>query len=291
MGGVNLLKGGIAHADVVNTVSKKYAQEIQTPAFGWGMDGFINYHRSKLYGIVNGIDYTEWNPKVDKLIPKKYDKDNLAGKLACKKALQKHFGLKIDKEVPIIGMVGRFAEQKGINMVAAKISELMAMDIQLVILGSGESWAEHFFPAVASHHPDKMACYVGYSNELAHLIEAGSDLFLMPSLFEPCGLNQLYSLRYGTLPIVRATGGLEDTIDNYDIHTKNGTGFKFYDASPEALMGTVRWAVDTWHHDKQALEKMIQSAMSKHFGWEDSANAYLDLYHLAQTKRDCAKHQ
>lgn len=288
--GVNLLKGGIVHADAINAVSKKYAQEIRTPDFGWGLDGLINANAYKLFGILNGVDYDEWSPAVDTLIPKTYDMDDLSGKAACKKALQKQFNLPQRADLPVIGLVGRLAEQKGIGLLAAAIWNLMEMDIQIVLLGAGEKWAEHFFGDVASKYPEKFACYIGYQNDLAHQIEAGSDLFLMPSLFEPCGLNQIYSLRYGTLPIVRATGGLDDTIENYHSESKSGTGFKFYDATPEALSGTVKWAVDVWYNDKDGFDQLRRNAMAKRFDWSEAAKAYDDLYrHIIGGRRSSSQ--
>lgn len=276
--GINLLKGGIVHADAINAVSKKYAQEIRTPEFGWGLDGLINDKSYKLYGILNGVDYDEWSPSVDTLIPANFDSDALEGKAICKEALQKQFDLPLRSDVALIGLVGRLAEQKGITLLASAIERLMKLDIQIVLLGAGEKWAEHFFSDNASKYPEKFACYIGYQNALAHQIEAGSDMFLMPSLFEPCGLNQIYSLRYGTVPIVRATGGLDDTIENYNSENKSGTGFKFYDATPEALLGTVKWAVDTWYTDKSGFEILRDNGMQKRFDWDEAARGYEDLY-------------
>lgn len=276
--GVNLLKGGIVHADAINAVSQKYAQEIRTPQFGWGLDSLIDEKAYKLYGILNGVDYEEWSPAVDTFIPQNFDLDDMSGKAACKEALQREFNLEQRMDVPLIGLVGRLAEQKGIKLLSAAIEELMQLDIQMVLLGTGEKWAEHFFADIASKYPEKFACYIGYRNDLAHQIEAGSDMFLMPSLFEPCGLNQIYSLRYGTLPIVRATGGLDDTIDNYDTVHKSGTGFKFYDPTPEALSGTVKWAVDVWYQDRSGFEQLQHNAMQKRFDWEEAAQSYEDLY-------------
>jgi len=276
--GVNLLKGGIIHADAINAVSKKYAQEIRTPEFGWGLDGLINEKAYKLFGILNGVDYEEWSPAIDTLIPATFDMDDLSGKAVCKATLQKQFNLPQRSDIPVIGLVGRLAEQKGIGLLSAAIWNLMEMDAQIVLLGAGEKWAEHFFSDVASKYPEKFACYIGYQNDLAHQIEAGSDLFLMPSLFEPCGLNQIYSLRYGTLPIVRATGGLDDTIENYNSENKSGTGFKFYDATPEALSGTVKWAVDVWYNDKDGFDQLRRNAMAKRFDWSEAAKGYDDLY-------------
>jgi len=281
MDGVNLLKGGIFHADVVTTVSQKYAQEIQTPTFGFGLDGHICAHSHKLYGVLNGVDYDEWSPSVDPFIAKQYDINDMSGKAVCKKDLQKHFNLPIQDDIPLIGFVGRLVEQKGIGLIAGVIEGLMHLDIQMVMLGAGEKWAEGFFSDIAKRYPKKFACYIGYSNELAHKIEAGSDLFLMPSLFEPCGLNQIYSLRYGTLPIVRATGGLDDTIHNYDPATKEGNGFKFYDATTEALFHTVKWAVETYRYEPNSYQLMQRRAMQARFDWEKSAKAYEELYYCA----------
>lgn len=277
--GINLLKGGIAHADAVTTVSRKYASEIKTPEFGFGLQEHIKAHANKLYGILNGVDYEEWSPAVDPLIPANFDIDDMSGKAICKQALQKRFSLPERDDVPLIGFVGRFAEQKGIELIASAIEGLLQLDTQIVMLGTGEKWAEGFFSKIAEHHRDRFATFIGYNNELAHMIEAGSDLFLMPSLFEPCGLNQIYSLSYGTLPIVRATGGLDDTIENYDPHTGSGTGFKFDFATPDALYHTVRWSVDTWHQDRPRFEAMQKEAMFARFDWEQAAKGYETVYY------------
>lgn len=276
--GVNLLKGGIVHADAINAVSKKYAQEIRTSEFGFGLEGLINDKAYKLFGVLNGVDYDEWSPQIDKLIPCNFDADSLEGKAECKEKLQKDFKLPLYPNVPLIGLVGRLAEQKGISLIAASIEKLLEMDIQIVLLGTGERWAESFFSEIAMKYPQKFACYIGYDNAIAHQIEAGSDMFLMPSLFEPCGLNQIYSLRYGTLPIVRATGGLDDTIENYNAHDKSGTGFKFYDATPSALTNTLKWAVETYYNDKEGFNKLIQNSMSKRYEWSKAAEGYEEIY-------------
>lgn len=290
--GINLLKGGIVHADAVNAVSQKYAQEIRTPEFGWGLDRLIDAKAYKLYGILNGIDYEEWSPAVDTFIPATFDLDDLSGKAVCKTALQKEFDLPERNEVPLIGLVGRLVEQKGITLLSAAAEALLKMDIQIVLLGTGEKWAEHFFSELTSKYPEKFACYVGYRNDLAHQIEAGSDMFLMPSLFEPCGLNQIYSLRYGTLPIVHATGGLDDTIENYDSVHESGTGFKFYNATPEALIGTVQWAVDTWYQDRSGFKQLQHNAMLKRFNWEEAAHGYEDLYrHIIEGRLKSKEHK
>ena len=280
LGCVNLLKGGIKFADAVTTVSPKYAKEIQTPEFGFGLHEHIRAYAYKLYGILNGVDYEVWNPKIDKYIAKNYDLDDLSGKKECKGNLQGVFGLEIRDDIPIIGFIGRFVKQKGTELIATVIYRLLDLPLQMVFLGSGEKWAEELFSKVNSTHQN-LKVFIGYNDELAHKIEAGSDLFLMPSLFEPCGLNQIYSLRYGTLPIVRAVGGLDDTVENFDPYTKSGWGFKFYDATPEALFNTVKWALETWLYDKEAIEVMIKRAMSKTFNWNESAKQYEKVYECA----------
>ncbi len=289
--GVNLLKGAIYNSDVFNTVSRKYAKEIQTHEFGWGLEGVIRNHKDKLFGILNGVDYEEWSPKTDPYIPKNYDLGDMEGKKICKRELQKEFNLPQREDVPLIGLVGRLVEQKGIGLIAEIIWSLLEMDVQFVLLGSGEKWAEDLFRHVAYWKRDKFACKIGYDNPLSHKIEAASDFFLMPSLFEPCGLNQIYSLRYGTLPIVRAVGGLDDTIENFDPKSKSGNGFKFYQASGQALLNTIKWALDTYYNDKEAIEKLRENGMKKRFDWENSAKAYEDIYNLAIWRRKCKKYQ
>lgn len=274
---LNMLKGAIMHADAVTTVSKGYALEIQTPSFGFGLDNHLRAHSAKIYGILNGVDYDEWNPSKDNYLAKNFDVADMKGKNVCKRALQKHFGLKQKYNVPLIGFVGRFAEQKGIGLIASVISGLLDMDIQIVMLGTGEKWAEGFFSHEA-YHRENFGLHVGYSDELAHQIEAGCDMFLMPSMFEPCGLNQIYSLRYGTLPIVRATGGLDDTIVNFDLEQQIGNGFKFYDASSEALYNTIAWAVSIYNDHREAFVQMQERAMQDHFGWDDAAENYVNVY-------------
>ncbi|MDP3587867.1 MAG: glycogen/starch synthase [Sulfuricurvum sp.] len=284
-GSVNLLKGGIIHVDAVSTVSRKYAQEICTEEFGWGLEGLIGKYSYKLHGILNGVDYDEWSPAIDPFIPKHFDVEDMSGKVLCKRALQETFHLPQRPEVPLIGLVGRLAEQKGIALLSSSIHKLLEMDIQIVMLGAGEKWAESFFSHIAAIYPDKFSCFIGYRNDLAHQIEAASDLFLMPSLFEPCGLNQIYSLRYGTLPIVRATGGLDDTIENYQNDSSNGTGFKFYDATTDALINTVGWAVHTWYNDPNGFRQMQHNAMSRRFDWDVAGREYEALYYTIKEGR------
>jgi starch synthase len=282
---VNLLKGAISHADAITTVSKKYAQEIQTQAFGFGLENHIQAHSEKLVGILNGVDYEAWSPSSDEYLVKKYDVRKFSGKKACKQDIQKEFNLEVREDVAIIGFVGRFAQQKGIGLIAGALEGILDLDVQVIMLGTGEQWAEDFFNDIA-YKRNNFALYVGYSEALAHKIEAGSDMFLMPSLFEPCGLNQIYSLSYGTLPIVRATGGLDDTIVNFDESNKKSNGFKFYDATNEALYHTVFWALDTFYNNKKSFDKMKKRAMKEHFSWADAAQDYLKVYHNAlQRKR------
>ncbi len=288
---VNFLKGGIAYADAVTTVSKRYAKEMQISEFGFGLEHHIKSHSSKLFGILNGVDYDEWNPSKDKNIAKTFDADDMDGKLICKRSLQERFSLNIDDDIPLIGFVGRFAKQKGIELISGVIDGLLEQNIQVVMLGTGEKWAEDYFSEVASRHFGRFGLHIGYSDPLAHQIEAGCDLFLMPSLFEPCGLNQIYSLRYGTLPIVRATGGLDDTIDNCNQEQNSGNGFKFYMPSEEALYHTVLWAVDLYRNDRDTYKQLQQNAMKMHFGWDDAAESYEDVYRYAIAKRRVLKLQ
>ena len=284
-GKVNLLKSGITQSDVINTVSPTYAKEITTAQFGWGLDSYLR-SRELLFGILNGVDYREWSPKEDSYIVKNYTLETIKNKSLCKKDLQKIFNLPQKSKIPIIGFIGRFATQKGIELISQAIWELLELDIQVIILGSGEKWAEGFFSDIAKRYPKNIASYIGYSEELAHKIEAGSDMFLMPSLFEPCGLNQIYSLSYGTLPIVRAVGGLDDTIRNFDRYTEKPNGFKFYSDTKDALVGTVKWAVDIYHNDKKSFNLLIENGMRDKFDWKISAKKYEKLYQLAMYKKE-----
>nr|WP_200873701.1 glycogen/starch synthase [Candidatus Magnetobacterium casensis] len=284
-GNTNLLKGGIYHATIVNTVSEGYVRQIQTPEFGFELDGVLRDRASDLYGIINGVDYEQWNPQVDKFIAATYDADDLSGKALCKADLQGSFGLPVRPDVPIIGLITRLVKQKGVDVLAEAIYRLMELDIQVALLGTGEVWANFYFGDLPRQYPDKFGCYIGYDNALAHKIEAGADFFLMPSLFEPCGLNQMYSMRYGTLPIVRAVGGLDDTVDNLDVEANTGTGFKFYDLTAGALADTVGWAVYTYYNQKDTMEGLIRRAMAKRFSWTKAARKYVALYEMAINKR------
>jgi starch synthase len=270
-GRVSYIKGGIAFADALSTVSPTYAREIQTPEFGFGLDGALRARADVLTGILNGVDYREWSPDVDPLLPAHYSADDLAGKRVCKAQLVREFGF--GEEVmdrPLLGIVSRFTRQKGTDILAEVAAEIVAEGAYLVALGTGEPEYEEFFRRMRADHPDQVAVRVGFDNGLAHLIEAGSDIFLMPSRYEPCGLNQMYSLRYGTPPVVRATGGLNDTIDE-------SVGFKFAEYSGQALLGAVRAAVGAFS-DPEPWREMMRRGMRQDFSWRASAGAYSGLY-------------
>ena len=281
----NLLKGGIYHATKISTVSEGYAREIQTPAFGWELDGVLRERAADIQGILNGVDYDEWNPETDTFITARYSVDDLSGKVLCKRDLQRTFGLPERPHVPLFGVITRLVKQKGVDVLAAAIHRILSLDLQVVLLGNGEPWAHFYFGDIAGLYPDKFGCCIGFSTPLAHQIEAGCDFFLMPSAFEPCGLNQMYSLRYGTLPVVRAVGGLNDSVENFDEGARTGTGFKFYDLNTGALFDTVGWAVHTWYHNKPGMAQLIRNAMARRFTWEQAAKKYEELYYQAVAQR------
>lgn len=279
---INFLKGGIAYADVVNTVSPTYANETRMPTYAHGLAPYLNDKGENYLGILNGVDYDYWNPSVDQLIPAQFSRRSMAGKAVCKQELQQRFLLDVNPDVPIIGVISRLVHQKGLDLLAQVIERIVHdMHVQVVILGAGDKGLEWYFGGLPGRYPGQIGSYIGYNNELAHWIEAGSDFFLMPSFFEPCGLNQIYSLKYGTLPIVRATGGLEDTVQQYDEMTGNGTGFKFWEPSAHALYHTVGWAVSTYYDRKQHVRQMVRAAMAQDFSWKKSATMYLRAYEQA----------
>src|SRR5215468_12532081 len=249
-GNVNFLKGGLVYSDYLTTVSRKYAQEIQTPEFGFGLDGVIRSRADRLVGILNGVDYSSWSPERDTLIPAKYSAKNLDGKRICKSALLDEYKLSKDNpNRPVVGIVSRFADQKGFDLLAQAASQLVHEELSLAVVGTGERKYEDLFRALAKDFPGRVGAVVAYDNRMAHLVEAGSDMFLMPSRYEPCGLNQIYSLRYGTVPIVRATGGLDDTIETFDLGHGTGTGFKFQEYSGGALLHAIRQALHYYAED------------------------------------------
>jgi len=285
-GSVNFLKGGIQYADLVTTVSPTYAGETRTPEYAHGMAPYLNDKGADYIGILNGVDYAQWDPATDKLIPARYSAADLSGKAVCKLELQKRFLLDIDPAIPIVGVVSRFADQKGLDLLASAIEAIVnTMKVQFVILGSGDKGLEAFYGGLPARYGGRIGSYIGYDNALAHWIEAGSDFFIMPSRYEPCGLNQIYSLKYGTLPIVRNTGGLADTVEQYDESTGAGTGFKFWEPSAHAVYYAVGWAVSTYYDRKPHVAKMIQKAMAQNFSWEESARAYVTAYERAIRNR------
>ena len=284
-GHVNFLKGGLIFADYLTTVSRKYAEEIQTTEYGHGLDGVVRTRADRLVGILNGVDYSVWNPEVDGLIAARYSAKDLSGKQACKRDLLTQFQLPEENlGRPLIGIVSRFADQKGFDLLARISDSLMEEDLAIVALGAGEAKHERMFRELAQQFPKRLAVKIAYDNVLAHKIEAGADIFLMPSRYEPCGLNQIYSLRYGTVPVVRATGGLDDTIEPFDRATGRGTGFKFSEYTGEALLGALRQALAVYA-DKTLWRRLQTNGMAKDFSWNASALEYGRLYDLARKAR------
>jgi starch synthase len=284
-GDLNLMKAAVVHSTLLSTVSPSYAEEIRTPAYGFGLDGVLSARRADLRGILNGIDFDEWNPAADPDLAQRFDAEHLEGKAVCKAALQREVGLPVLADVPVYGVIGRLTPQKGFDVLAHALQKLLAWDLQIVLLGSGDPEAERYFAALAYQRGDKFRAYIGFDDGLAHRIEAGSDFFLMPSRFEPCGLNQMYSLRYGTLPVVRATGGLRDTVQNYDEATAGGTGFKFDDLTAQALLNTIGWAQSTYFDRPGHIARMRRTAMARDFSWERVAGDYEQLYLEAYARR------
>ncbi len=277
-GNVNFLKGALAYADLITTVSRKYAQEIQTTEFGFGLDGVLKERAQTVIGILNGVDYEAWNPETDRFIAAHYSADDLSGKRECKQDLLASFGLgNADPNLPVIGIVSRFAAQKGFDLIGQIVDRLALEDVLLTVLGSGDKLYEEMFLRLCRRVPNKIAVRIAYDNALAHKIEAGADMFILPSRYEPCGLSQIYSLKYGTVPIVRATGGLDDTIDPWDPRTKKGTGFKFQEYTGEALLRTIHQALQLYR-DQGSWQKLMRNGMSKDFSWRVSAREYVRAY-------------
>jgi starch synthase len=270
-GRVSYLKGGLSFSDALNTVSPTYAREIQTPEYGFGLDGVLRSRGNVLTGILNGVDYTEWNPETDSFIAAHYSTADLSGKGVCKGDLLNEFGLPWEaRDAPLIGIVSRFTSQKGADLIAEIADDMVGEGFYMVALGTGEPYYEAVFHGMAARHPGRISVRIGYNNALAHKIEAGADLFLMPSRYEPCGLNQIYSLKYGTVPLVRATGGLDDTIDSE-------TGFKFDQYSGGALLGELRAARQAFA-DQESWHAMMRAGMAKDYSWKTSAAEYARLY-------------
>ncbi len=276
-GRVNFLKGGLAFADALTTVSRAYAEEIQTQEYGHGLDGVLRSRRDRLFGILNGIDYSIWNPETDEKIPANFSASDPSGKAECKQALQRALGLPEQPAVPIVASVSRLADQKGFDLIAQGIEGIMNYDLQFVLLGTGEKRYHEMFEDIKRRYPDKAGIRIAYDDTLAHLIEAGADIFLMPSRYEPCGLNQMISLKYGTVPLVRATGGLDDTISNFVPEKGIGNGFKFKEYSSSALLEKVSEALSIYRSPKH-WSRLIQNGMSEDHSWQASAEKYLALY-------------
>ena len=277
-GMVNFLKNGVIYADLLTTVSPTYAQEILGPEYGMGLQDLLQQRRNSLVGILNGVDQDEWNPANDSLIPHSYDSRRIAGKKKNKLALKQELGMDCNDDMPLIGIVTRLTPQKGIDLIQQVVPEMLTnRRFGLAILGSGDSRYEHFFSWLQDHHRDRVCFYRGFSNKLAHLIEAGSDMFLMPSLFEPCGLNQMYSLRYGTVPIVRRTGGLADSVQQFDPSSGEGTGIVFNDYNATALGWAINYALDLYP-DKKAWRKLMRNGMAMDYSWEHQGQVYVDLF-------------
>jgi starch synthase len=283
-GKVNFLKGALTYSDFITTVSRKYAQEIQTAEYGFGLDGVLKSRNTSLAGILNGVDYDEWHPATDRLIAANYTADSLEGKQECRRDLLQSFALDAECTVPVIGIVSRFAAQKGFDLIALAADRLAHEEVKVCVLGSGDKTYEDLFRRLVRQYPGRFAAKFGYDNELAHKIEAGADMFLMPSRYEPCGLNQIYSLKYGTVPIVRATGGLDDTIEPWDTRTGKGSGFKFSDYTGEALLATIKQALVAYQ-DPSSWQTLMRNGMSRDFSWGASAREYGKIYERARHVR------
>lgn len=282
---INFMKAGVVYADVINTVSCKYSEEIQTIEYGYGLEGILRKRGEDVFGILNGVDYQDWDPSRDPHLAARYDLSDLSGKRMCKRDLLKEFNLPASLEnFPLLGVISRLADQKGFDLLAEIIDELFTLDMGFVLLGTGERKYHDLFNQVAAKYPGKAGIRITYDDRLAHKIEAGADIFLMPSKYEPCGLNQIYSLKYGTIPVVRATGGLDDTIVNYDPATRAGNGFKFsrYDASE--CLEKIKTAI-SFYYQPEHWRQLLRNAMTADFSWQRSAEAYLQLYRRALEKK------
>ncbi|MDH5641749.1 MAG: glycogen synthase GlgA, partial [Nitrospira sp.] len=278
-GSVNCLKGGIVFADAVSTVSPTYAKEILTQEFGCGLEGVLTARAAPVQGITNGIDVDVWNPETDRYLPARYHAADLSGKEACKQAIQRELGLPV-RDVPLLAAIGRLTSQKGFDLLLDIIPELARLDVQVALLGTGDRHLEQQFLNARAAHPDRVAVHIGFDDALAHRIEAGADMVVMPSRYEPCGLTQLYSLRYGTIPIVRKTGGLADTVVPFKPSTaqaKRATGFHVGEASPDALLTTILLALSVYE-DREAWRSMISAGMSSEMSWTQAASRYIELY-------------
>jgi starch synthase len=283
---INFMKAGIVYAHMINTVSQKYSEEIQTSEYGYGLEGILRKRKEALSGILNGVDYYDWDPSRDPHLIARYNSQNLSEKKECKKDLLREFQLPPSLEnFPLLGMISRLADQKGFDLLAEILDELFTLDIGFVLLGTGEQKYHDLFTEVARKYPNKAGIRIAYDDRLAHKIEAGADFFLMPSKYEPCGLNQIYSLKYGTIPIVRATGGLDDTIVNYDSITGKGNGFKFVRYDAKEFLTQIKMAIG-FYSQPEHWKQLLRNAMTSDFSWQRSAEAYLRLYRKAMEKKE-----
>ena len=282
-GKINFLKAGLISADILTTVSNAYAKEILYKEFGFGLEGVLKKRETDLYGVINGIDYEEWDPSKDKFIPENFSIENLKGKAECRRQLVRELSFETEKR-PLIGMVGRFCAQKGLDLVLESIAELLSLEVNLVILGRGDEAFHIGFSEAAKEYKGRFSVITGSEEPLAHKIYAGSDFFLIPSRYEPCGLVQLIASRYGSIPIARRTGGLADTIQDYDPLTSEGTGFLFSDYTPSAMLDAIKRALCVYT-DRDKMQKMIINVMKKDFSWERSAKRYIELYNVAIEKK------
>jgi starch synthase len=284
-GKLNFMKGGIVFADLITTVSSKYREEILTSEYGFGLEGLFRERAEDLYGVLEGVDYVRWNPEKDEFLAAPYDRSNLAGKKACKKALLDRFGLNLAPDRPLLGMTTRFFERKGIDLVESIMDDLMKLEVGFIIQGTGEERHHYILQEMSLKYHERLGLLIGYTEELAHQIIAGADIFLMPSRYEPCGLDQLYCLRYGTIPVVRATGGLDETIQEFNPATGEGTGFKFKGYTPAELLGAVQRALAVYQQPK-VWEALMKSNMALDYSWgKTAAPKYVELYQLAADKR------
>lgn len=279
-GQVNFLKGGVLFSDIATTVSPRYSQEIQTPEYGHGLEGVLASRRDRLFGVLNGVDYRIWDPATDPYLPAHYELEHLEGKKTCKAELQRRVGLPVREDVPLFGTISRLAAQKGFDLIEEIAERVVSLDLQWILLGRGEWRYEEIFREIAGRFPQKVSVNLAFDESLAHQIEAGADLFLMPSRYEPCGLNQIYSLKYGTVPLVRATGGLEDTVKDLDPSTGEGTGFKFSEYSAGAMSECIKRALVAYYHPN-LWTQLMRNGMREDFSWQASARRYVELYEKA----------
>ncbi|HKT24035.1 MAG TPA: glycogen synthase GlgA [Terriglobales bacterium] len=278
---VNFLKGGIVYADYVTTVSRTYAREIQTKEYGFGLADTVRAKRDRVVGIVNGVDYGEWNPETDRFIPATFSTSDLSGKEKCKLALLDEYGIPKQKaDWPVVGVISRFAAQKGFDLMEGALPQLLIEEMVFLVLGTGDVHYESMFRTLHKRFPDRLCVKIAYDNRLAHLVEAGSDIFLMPSHYEPCGLTQIYSMRYGTVPVVRATGGLEDTVEQWNAKTGKGTGFKFSGYTAPELRAAVHQSLVTFQKEAEWKQLML-NGMRQNFSWEEPAREYVAVYERA----------